>query len=177
MDIQISELDTSNLGHVNQWDDTFMADSKLFVQIENNVLDYVIEPMPSYRKQYPRGENYSAYIANADQILFIAYVAEQPFGQIALRKNWNRCAFIEELSVDARFRQRGVGRALMDQGVVWAKGKNLAGVMAETQDINVGACLFYERYGFRLGGFDRMLYHGIASAKNEIALLWYLMFT
>lgn len=44
----------------------------------------------------------------------------------------------------------------------------LPAVRLETQSSNVPACLFYERYGFKLGGFDRYLYGAIKpDVKSE----------
>jgi streptothricin acetyltransferase len=48
--------------------------------------------------------------------------------------------------------------------------------MLETQNINVAACLFYQRCGFTLGGFDRYLYRGLDPSTEEVALYWYLLF-
>ena len=43
-----------------------------------------------------------------------------------------------------------------------------------TQSNNVAACRLYERFGFRLGGFDRDLYRRLDPATQEVALFWYL---
>jgi ribosomal protein S18 acetylase RimI-like enzyme len=61
------------------------------------------------------------------------------------------------------------------EAIDWAKTKLLAGIMLETQNNNVAACRFYERCGFKLGGFDRYLYKGISKNTEEIALYWYLL--
>jgi streptothricin acetyltransferase len=47
--------------------------------------------------------------------------------------------------------------------------------MLETQNDNVPACLFYERCGFTLAGFDRNLYRALRPDTEEIALYWYLL--
>jgi len=64
----------------------------------------------------------------------------------------------------------------MARAVAWAETKQLPGIMLETQNNNVAACRFYERCGFKLGGFDRYLYKGITQSTEEIALYWYLFF-
>jgi hypothetical protein len=40
-----------------------------------------------------------------------------------------------------------IGRALIDRAIDWAKDRELPGLMLETQNDNVPACLFYERCG------------------------------
>ena len=75
-----------------------------------------------------------------------------------------------------KFRRQGVGKALIVQARQWAQERNLAGIMLETQNNNVGACMLYERCGFRLGGVDKYLYKGINSETDEVALYWYVLF-
>jgi ribosomal protein S18 acetylase RimI-like enzyme len=74
------------------------------------------------------------------------------------------------------YRRQGVGRVLLQQAIQWASDKQLAGVMLETQNNNVGGCRLYESCGFELGGFDRCLYQGINPGTDEIALYWYYPF-
>ena len=37
--------------------------------------------------------------------------------------------------------------------------------------------LFYQRCGFKLGGFDQRLYRNFPDVAGEIALYWYLIFS
>jgi streptothricin acetyltransferase len=64
----------------------------------------------------------------------------------------------------------------MDLAVAWAKAQGLAGLTLETQSNNVPACRFYSRYGFTLGGYDRLLYRALDRDTREVALYWYLTF-
>lgn len=45
--------------------------------------------------------------------------------------------------------------------------------MLETQNTNLPACHLYERCGFVLGGFDRLLYRALEPASVEVAVFWY----
>jgi ribosomal protein S18 acetylase RimI-like enzyme len=105
---------------------------------------------------------------------FLAYVGGQVAGQIMLYRNWNRFAVIGDIEVDSKFRRMGIGQALVERGLQWAKKNNLPGIMVETQDTNVGACRFYESCGFVLKGFDTGLYGASTGYSDEIALFWYL---
>lgn len=177
MEIVIKELGASNTQYVNQCDGTFLVDSILRLQAENGKLSYTVASIPSFYKQYPHDDiDYNAYVGHPDKTIFFAYADGQLAGQIILRKNWNRYAYVEDFAVDVKFRKLGIGKALMSHTVQWAKSKNLAGIMLETQNNNVGACGFYARFGFQLGGFDRLLYKGVNRDTEEIALYWYLIF-
>jgi ribosomal protein S18 acetylase RimI-like enzyme len=85
-------------------------------------------------------------------------------------------AYIRDLTVDVPYRRAGVGSRLMEQAARWAHQRGLAGVMAETQNVNVPACRFYDSFGFLLGGFDMQLYRGFPELAGEMALFCYLVF-
>ena len=79
-------------------------------------------------------------------------------------------------SVDINNRRTGIGKALIQSTINWAKNKKCLGIMLETQNINVPAVQFYLRCGFEVAGFDKYLYKGLDPDSNEIALFLYLHF-
>ena len=81
---------------------------------------------------------------------------------------------IEDLAVDRSVRRSGIGSLLMDIAAEWTKELGLPTIRLETQSNNVPACRFYQRYGFKLGGFDRYLYSALDLQRHETALYWYL---
>lgn len=177
MHITLREIDQSDLHDANQCDGAFTVDSKLVLHVENGILGYSVLGVEPYRKQYVFEErDYSNYIANPDQTVYFAYRDGHLAGQIVLMKHWNAYAWINDFAVGVEFRRCGVGRALMQKAVDWAKAKQLPGIMLETQDVNVPACRFYEKFGFTLRGFDTYLYKGLNPIIDEIALYWYLIF-
>ena len=177
MEIVIKELDAINVQQVNQCDGTFLVDSILGLHVADGKISYTIATIPSFYKRYPNDDiDCTAYMGHPDKIVCFAYADGQLAGQIILHKHWNNYAYVADIAVDVKFRKLGIGRTLMSQAVQWAKSKNLPGIMLETQNNNVGACRFYERFGFQLGGFDRLLYKGLNGDTEEIALYWYLVF-
>ena len=44
----------------------------------------------------------------------------------------------------------------------------------ETQNVNVGACRFYERMGCVLERVDRLAYSGCPEVAGEVMLVWHL---
>ena len=177
MNITIRQLDERNFGDLNRCDGAFTVDSRLVLHAENGIIGYTVVSIPPYQKRYPVEElDYAAYLHHPDKAIFFAYADEQLAGQIVVRKNWNYYAYIEDIVVDAGFRRLGVGRALLQHAAAWARAKQLAGVMLETQNNNVAACRLYESCGFQLAGFDRCLYQGLHPGTDEIALYWYLVF-
>ena len=177
MDITIRQLDERNFGDVNRCDGTFTVDARLVLHVEDDVIDYTFVNIPPYQKRYPGEElDYTAYLHHPDKAVFFAFVDDQLAGQVIMRRNWNLYALVEDITVDAGFRRKGVGRLLLQHAVDWARDRQLSGVMLETQNNNVAACHLYESCGFKLAGFDRYLYKGLNSGTDEIALYWYLLF-
>ena len=171
------ELNPKNIKDINKCNDEFIIDSKLVLHLENGEIKYTIVQIPVTSKRYGKDDiDYTTYIDNVNKVVFLAYVDGQIAGQIILRKNWNKFAYIEDITVDVQFRRQGIGRELILRAERWARNHNLAGSMLETQNNNVPACLFYERCGFRLSGFDAYLYKGIYPSTEEVALYWYRIF-
>jgi streptothricin acetyltransferase len=174
----IVELNHDNLKDVNATDNAFEVKSRIIPYIEDGIFRYKQEEMEnSYTKSYANDElDYSTYIDNPEKIVYLAYAENSPAGQIILRRNWNKYAYIEDIRVGSRFRRAGIGTRLMEAASNWAKKGHMPGVMLETQDTNVPACKFYESCGFKLGGVDVYLYIGITPRIDEIALYWYIIF-
>ena len=73
------------------------------------------------------------------------------------------------------YRGKGIGHALINTAIEWAKQNNLCGLMLETQDVNLLACRFYSKLGMKIGAVDNMLYANFPT-YNERAIFWYLKF-
>jgi streptothricin acetyltransferase len=181
MDIFIRAMKNGEWNHCFNLDASFIVDSALVLSIINQKLSYTVEEISSYKKSYldeweeMSNEDYSAYINNPNQIIFLAFIENQVVGQITAKRNWNEYACIEDLHVDKPYRGQGVGRKLIEQAKQWARDSAMPGLMLETQNTNVRACKFYENCGFVIGGFDLYLYKGIDKQQDEIAMYWYLM--
>lgn len=178
MGIVIKTLTIENFPDLNQSNSEFTIDSKIIPCYKDNKLNYSVTSVPEYKKHY-EPENpvfYTPFIKSPDKAGFLAYVDGRITGQILLRPNWNRFAWVEDIRVDVKFRRHGIGKALMETAEKWARKNNYPGIMVETQDTNVKAYHFYENFGFVLGGFDTLLYHAATLYADEIALFWYLVF-
>jgi len=177
MEITIREIDRQTMASANTFETTFVVNSHLVVNVENDRIGYHIVPVEPYEKRYPvEPADYSRYVGNPGKTIFFAEADGELAGQIRLITWWNKYAYIDDIVVEPRFRGQGVGHALIRSAIDWAKGHGYPGLMLETQNNNVAGCRLYESCGFRLGGFDRYLYRGIDPATEEIALFWYLIF-
>jgi ribosomal protein S18 acetylase RimI-like enzyme len=129
-----------------------------------------------YEKNYPAEQlNCEEYINNPNQIIYFYYDGDDCVGQIEIAKNWNKYALVRDIAVAKSSRKKGIGSALINKAIEWAKQNNLCGITLETQDTNVLACRFYSRIGFQIGAVDTMLYANFDTA-HEKAILWYMKF-
>lgn len=177
MEITLHEINLQNLKDTGKCNGAFKVDSKLILSAQNNGVHFETISTPPYQKTYPvEAIDYGTYIDHPDRTVFLAYMDLSVAGEIRLRWNWNNFAYIEDIVVDVSLRRRGVGRMLIKRAIQWAKEKQLPGVMLETQNNNVPACLLYQACGFELGGFDQRLYRGLHADSEEIALFWYMLF-
>ncbi|EJQ95503.1 hypothetical protein IGW_01733 [Bacillus cereus ISP3191] len=182
MSLLIRELETNDLDNFPEIDDSFIVNARLMLSLSkvNRRIEYTVEDVPSYEKSYLQNDNeelvYNEYINKPNQIIYIALLHNQIIGFIVLKKNWNNYAYIEDITVDKKYRTLGVGKRLIAQAKQWATEGNMPGIMLETQNNNVAACKFYEKCGFVIGGFDFLVYKGLKMTSDEVAIYWYLHF-
>ena len=79
-------------------------------------------------------------------------------------------AVLWDIRVAPSARRRGVGTALFNAAATWATSQGCCQLKVETQNINVAACRFYARQGFRLRSVRKGVYRGL---PEELQLLWY----
>lgn len=177
--MKITPLTSRNLSDMNKSNQPFEVIGKIKPTFINGKWSYTEELLEtSYLKTYQvEDEDYSTYIDNEDKVIFLAYSNEECVGQIVLKKDWNQYAFVEDICVSGGERGKGVGTALIENAIVWAKSNGLGGLALETQDNNVLACRFYAKCGFVIGAVNTMLYKNFQKPDaDEVAILWYSKF-
>jgi streptothricin acetyltransferase len=176
-EFQILRLNHNNKHLLSAIENDIVVDSHLTFQIIDNKIYYSILNVTPYIKKCEINEfAISDYIDSENKIIFFAIQNNECIGQIRIRKYWNNYAYIDDIVVDKNYRRKNIGTKLLDAAKEWARTNKLIGLTLETQNNNVDACLFYEKYGFVLRGIDYNLYKGFEKFKNEVALFWYFAF-
>jgi len=177
MTAEIIELNETNKHYHNQSNEPFDVFGRLVVTFKENEWHYTEKLFhESKTKHYDDEEiNLEDYISNDNRVIFFALEDDTLLGQITLRRHWNKYCYIDDIAVKSAARKKGVGTSLLNKAEEWARNRGLSGFMLETQDINLGACRFYIKNGFHLGGVDIMLYENYEN-KAEKALFWYKKF-
>lgn len=83
---------------------------------------------------------------------------------------WNGRVHLWHLYVAPDRRGLGIGRALVDQALAYARRVGARALYVETQNVNYPAVQFYRRLGFRLAGLDTSLYDPRGPGGGEVAL-------
>lgn len=175
--MEIVKINHQNLADINKANQPFEVIGKIKPAFSDGIWTYTEELYEqSYMKAYEDDSwDCAAYIDNSDKTVFFAYSDKECIGQIVLKRDWNRYAFIEDISVAKSARGQGVGTGLIQKAIEWAKNANLHGLALETQDNNLWACRFYAKCGFVIGAVNTMLYRNFGN-HDEVAVFWYLQF-
>jgi streptothricin acetyltransferase len=175
MEITIRKIDRQESSQTKLFSRKSTVTARLVLGIENEKLVYSIVPVESYERNVP-AEDVEYGFDETGPTIFFAEADGKLAGRIKMLRWWNRFAYVEDLVVNPEYRGRGTGRRLLERGIQWARENDYPGVMLETQDDNVPACLLYQSCGFVLSGFDRNVYKAINPSTKETALYWYLIF-
>lgn len=84
-------------------------------------------------------------------------------------REWNNQAVLTGLFVLPEAKGKGIGRALVEAAIDYAKAKSARCLFVETQNINFPAIRFYRKMKFEFCGFDTALYNPADISSNEIA--------
>ncbi len=89
-------------------------------------------------------------LANPDAATFVALDGESDVGLITGLRHWDHPeeAALVSVWVAPSMRGQGVGRALIEEVLVWARAANFAAVRLGVGDHNKAAIRLYERTGF-----------------------------
>lgn len=89
--------------------------------------------------------------------------------KVDLLRDCSSCALLWDIRVAPNMRGQGIGSALLGAAESAARQRGARAVRVETQQVNVPACRFYLRHGFRL---ERATRDGYADLPGEVQLLW-----
>lgn len=118
-------------------------------------------------------ENYD-YDSMAENSIFVgAYEGENCVGLAIYQHSWNKYLYLYDLKVKAAYRGRRIGEQLIGAGRELAQENGYRGLHTVGQDNNLGACSFYVRCGFEIGGMDSRVYRGTAQ-EGKSDILFYL---
>ncbi len=181
MEITIRKIEPNESPQTKSFSRKSMVNSRLVLGIENEKLGYTIAQVDEpYEREVPAQDTEYGFDEAGPTIFFAEagamHASPLLAGRIRMLKWWNQFGYVEDLAVNPEYRGMSIGRKLLEHGIQWTRENGFPGVMLETQDDNVPACMLYQSCGFVLSGFDRNVYKAINPNTKETALYWYLIF-
>ena len=66
-----------------------------------------------------------SYIENDRKVIFLYYIENICIGWIMISTKWNGYAYIDDIAVSKDYRRNGIGVALLNKAIEWAKENGL----------------------------------------------------
>jgi ribosomal protein S18 acetylase RimI-like enzyme len=118
--------------------------------------------------EYPRDAESLARVWRQQDCFLVAVSDDVILGYVNMRIDANRTrGWINDLVVGRDWRRRGIGSALLEQGLRWASMHRVTQVTLEMQSKNYPAIRFAQTKGFVFCGFNDYYY-----SNQDIAVLF-----
>lgn len=117
-------------------------------------------------------ENYDYDKLLQNSVFIGAYDDEQCVGLAILQQGFFKYMYLYDLKVDIAYRGKNLGTLLIEKAKEIAVKQGYRGVFTQGQDNNLGACLFYLKNGFFIGGLDTNVYKGTPQEHKKDILFY-----
>lgn len=103
-----------------------------------------------------------------EECFLVAEEGEEILGFLDMRiQPWERLGWVYHLVVDRSRRRQGIGTALLQAGMDWARREGLRSIMIQVATKNFPAIQFCQRRGFAFCGYNDLYF-----ASRDIALFF-----
>lgn len=167
--IEIKIIDREHKADINIPNQPFSLFGRMIPSYTNEMWGYTIEKFSDETTMCFPDENYD-YNAMSENSTFIgAYADHVCIGLAILQSGFFKYMYLYDLKVNLEYRKKGVAKLLIDRAKEIALSSGYKGIYTQGQDNNLGACLFYLKAGFYIGGFDSNVYKGTTQeGKSDI---------
>jgi len=173
--IEIREITEARKGDINILNEPFSLFGRMVPSYSDSRWGYteVLFDEKDVGEMCFPDENYDYGVMKENSVFLGAYDGETCVGLAILQDAWMRYMYLYDLKVSRSCRGSGVGMALIEKAKGICKSRNYRGLYTQGQDNNLGACRFYLKAGFRIGGLDTEVYNG-TNQEGKSDILFYL---
>lgn len=118
-------------------------------------------------------ENYIFDTMCNNSVFIGAYEDGKCIGLAILQDACFKYMYLYDLKVSSEHRHRGVATELIEKAKKISASRGYLGIYTIGQNNNLGACLFYVKRGFRIGGLDTDVYLGTCQ-EGKSDIIFYL---
>lgn len=114
-------------------------------------------------------ENYNYDKLSENSVFIGAYDGDKCIGLAIMQQAMFKYMYLYDLKVNANYRGKHIGAMLIEKAKKVAIEQGYRGIYTQGQDNNLGACLFYLKNNFVIGGLDTHVYVGtLQEGKSDI---------
>ena len=171
--VEIREITAGREADINLPNEPFALFGRMIPSYVDERWEYRTELFDGVSEMCFPDENYDYEAMKNDHIFLGAYDGDKCVGVAVLRDAWFKYMYLYDCKVSGGYRGQGVGQALMEKAGEVCKARGYRGIYTQGQDNNLGACRFYLKVGFRIGGLDTEVYKGtVQEGKSDILFYW-----
>lgn len=173
--IRIKIIDSEHKADINIKNESFKLYGLMLPSYNNGKWEHTVIHFPQENHTEMRfpDENYDYDVLSKEHIFVGAYDGEQCIGLAILKQEWFKYMYLYDLKVNSDYRGKGVGSMLLEKAKKIAVEQGYRGLYTQGQDNNLGACMFYLKNDFEIGGINTFVYNG-TKQENKKDILFYL---
>ena len=167
--IEVRRIDAAHRQDINLPNEPFPLFGRMIPRYANGRWDYSVETSDPVSEMCFPDEHYDFDEMEQSSVFLGAYDGDACVGLAVLQRGFFRYMYLYDLKVNRAYRAKGIGAMLIERAKEAASQAGCRGIYTVGQDNNLGACLFYLRRGFRIGGLDTEVYAGTKQeGKSDI---------
>ena len=171
--MEIRKITAANAADLLLPNEPFSQPGQFVPSLKDGIWSYEVRLYDAPKSMVFPPKAYDLASVDKEGFALAAYEDNTCVGLAIFKDAFFRYMYVYDLKVAASCRGKGIGKALTDTGLQEASNPNYRGIYLQAQDDNLGACLFYLKCGFRIGGFDNRVYGGTSQA-HKADILFYL---
>lgn len=173
--ITVRIIDREHKADINIKNESFILYGLMLPSYNNGKWAHTVINLPpeNHTEMSFPDENYDYDKMSEDHIFIGAYDGEKCVGLAIMRQDFFRYMYLYDLKVNSSYRRQGIGAMLIDKCKEVASQHGYCGVYTQGQDNNLGACQFYLKCGFEIGGINTHVYKG-TSQENKKDIFFYI---
>ena len=172
--MEIRVITRENQADINIKNEPFSLFGRMIPSYINEKWEYKVERLDEKdvtEMCFP-DENYDFEEMAGNSVFIGAYDGENCVGLAIMQTGFFKYMYLYDLKVNRDYRRKNVGAMLIEKAKEIAVAQGYRGIYTQGQDNNLGACLFYLKNGFVIGGLDTQVYKG-TSQENKKDILFY----
>lgn len=173
--ITVRIIDSEHKSDINIKNEPFKLFGLMLPSYSNGKWDHtaVRFPRENHSEMCFPDESYDYDEMSKEHIFVGAYDEERCVGLAVLKHEWFKYMYLYDLKVSSDHRGKGIGAMIIEKAKELALEHGYRGLYTQGQDNNLGACLFYIKNGFEIGGINTFIYNG-TKQENKKDILFYL---